>query len=73
MTCKQILTEKINEEADQEDIIETFTENIRYVIKSIPIVADLDIDEEDDAGEFSDDEDESVDGNTVSALSITNK
>ena len=64
---------QIIEEADEEDIIETFTENIRYVIKSIPIVANLDLDKEEDWREFSDNEDESVDGNTVSALSINNK
>ena len=64
---------QIVEEADEEYIIETSTENIRYGIMSIPIVANLDLDEEDDSGDLLEDKDKSVDGNTVSALSINKK
>ena len=50
--------EQIIEEADEEDIIETFTENDRYEIKNIPDVVNLDLDEEDDSGELSDEMEE---------------
>ena len=63
--------EQITEEAVEKDIIESFTQNIRHVIKNIPIIVNLDLDEEDDPGELSDDKDKSIDGNTCSAL-LTN-
>ena len=43
------IEEEIIEVADKEDIIEIFTENSRHVIKNIPIVANLDLGEEDDS------------------------
>ena len=48
------LCEYITVEADEEDINERFTENTRHKVRNIPVVANLDLDKEDDSGELSD-------------------